>query len=290
VLSSHLEDSWSVADKFTLNLGARTDLQRLRSSAAETTVSGGLLPRLGVVWDPTMQARAKIFAWWGRLEDDVPLALFQSSPQAPAFAPGLRAPAAESWSVGTQVELAPLVVGLRYTERRLLSAVARQDSSEGATVVNLGGDVTRLERGVTFTVSKPFWSLWTLAASARIQWVRANVLATALLDEGPVGAPVEAWLPEFKLTAGKEFSISPVCVLQLGASMAVWRTVPEAERLVLSDLEWRDRLDVRLGVGFKEGRDGTVVLSAEAFDVFDSGRRQGSLEGRSIRFALSVGF
>ncbi|HET6983227.1 MAG TPA: TonB-dependent receptor [Myxococcaceae bacterium] len=290
VLSSFLDESWSVADKFTVNLGARTDLQRLRSSAGEATVSGGLLPRLGVVWDPTMQARAKIFAWWGRLEDDVPLALFQPSPQPPALAPGLRPPATESWSVGSQFEVRPLVVGLRYTERRLLSAVAREDGSDGVTVVNPSGDVTRLDRGVTLTVSKPFWSLWTMEASARIQWVRANVLAAALLDQGPVGSPVEAWLPEFKLTAGKEFPISPVCMLQLGASVAVWRTHPEAERLVLSDLEWRDRLDLRLGVGFKEGRDGTVVLSADAFDVFDSGRRKGSLEGRSVRFALSVGF
>ena len=290
VLSSYLDESWSVADKFTVNLGARTDLQRLRSSAGEATVSGGLLPRLGVVWDPTMQARAKIFAWWGRLEDDVPLALFRPSPQPPAFASGLRPPAAESWSVGTQLEVAPLVVGLRYTERRLLSAIARQDGSDGATVLNPGEDVTRLERGVTFTVSKPFWDLWTMEASARIQWVRANVLAAALLDGRPVGVPVEAWLPEFKLTAGKEFPVSPVCMLQLGASMAVWRTVPEAERLVLSDLDWRDRVDLRLGFGFKDGPSGTVVLSAEAFDIFDSGRRQGSLEGRSVRFALSVGF
>jgi hypothetical protein len=139
-------------------------------------------------------------------------------------------------------------------------------------------------------VSKSFWSLWMMEASARIQWVRANVLAAALLDQGPVGAPVEAWLPEFKLTAGKEFPISPVCNVQLGASVAVWRALPEMERLVLSDLDWRDRLDLRLGVAFKDGRDGTVVLSAEAFDVFDSGRRRGSLEGRSIRFGLAVTF
>jgi hypothetical protein len=288
VLSSYLDESWAVADKITLLLGARTDLQRLRSGAGEATVSGGLLPRLGAVWDPTQQGRAKLFGWWGRLEDDVPLALFQAASNAPAFALGLRAPAAESWSVGTQLEVSPLVAGLRYTERRLVSAVAREESTR--TVVNPSGDPTRLERTVTFTLSSPFSNLWMMEASARIQWVRANVLAAALLEQGAIGAPLEAWLPEFKLTTGKEFPISPVCNLQLGASVAVWRAVPELERLVLSDLEWRDRLDLRLGVGFKEGRDGRVVLSAEAFDVFDSGRRKGSLEGRSVRFAISVGF
>jgi hypothetical protein len=237
-----------------------------------------------------MQGRAKIFGWWGRLEDDVPLALFQGPSQPVAFASGLGPPAVESWSVGTQFEVQPFVAGLRYTERRLISAVAREDRSAGSTVVNPGADATRLERSVTLAVSKPFWDLWMMEASARIQWVRANVLAAALLGQGPVGAPVEAWLPELKLSAGKEFPISPVCMLQLGASVAVWRTLPEKERLVLSDLEWRDRLDLRLGVGFKDGRDGTAVLSAEAFDVFDSGRRRRSLEGRSVRFALAVGF
>jgi hypothetical protein len=290
VLSSSLEDSWAVADLFTVLLGARTDQQRLRSGRSEATVSGGLLPRLGAVYDPTRQGRAKIFGWWGRLEDDLPLALLQSASQPTVFSSGLQAPAVESWSLGTQFEAGPLVSGLRYSERRLISAVARDDGGDPSLLVNPGKGAIRHERTLTLTVSHPFSDLWMLEASARIQWLRANILAATLLDPRPVGAPGEAWLPEVKVTTGRIIPISPTCSLQLGASLALWRGAAETERFALSDLVWTDRVDLRIGVGFRVDRDGAVALSVEGFDIFDSGRQQGRLQGRSVRFGLAVTF
>jgi hypothetical protein len=132
-----------------------------------------------------------------------------------------------------------------------------------------------------------------LEASARIQWLRANVLASSLLDGGPtLRAPVEAWLPEFKVSAGREIFFAPNCILQLGASVAIWRMLPEGDlfRPSSTDLAWTERLDLRVGVAFKEQMHEVVYLSVEVFDLFDSGRRRGSLEGRSIRFGLAVAF
>jgi hypothetical protein len=142
-------------------------------------------------------------------------------------------------------------------------------------------------------VSRPFSNLWMLEASARIQWLRANVLASSLLEAGPLlRAPVEAWLPELKLSAGREIVLAPNCLLQLGASVAIWRTLPEGDLFLPSSIElaWTERLDLRVGVAFKERMNEVVYLSVEAFDLFDSGRRRGSLEGRSIRFGLAVSF
>jgi len=297
VLSSFLDENWAVADRVTVLLGARTDLQRLRSGAAEATVSGGLLPRLGVVFDPTSQGRAKIFGWWGRLEDDLPIALFQARQQPTIFASGLRPPAAEAWSLGTEFEVRPFVAGLRYSERRLVSAVALLDDGGRPMVVNTGEGTassaqpaSRLERTVTLTVSHPFRDLWTLDASARLEWVRANVLGVALLDPDPVGEPVEAWLPEFKLSGARIFPLSPIWTLQLGASVAVWRGSPETERFRVSDLEWRDRVDLRLGLSVRTGQDGAFSFSVEGFDLFDSGFRPNSIGGRSVRFGLEAIF
>jgi hypothetical protein len=251
------------------------------------------------VFDPTYSGKAKIFGWWGRLEDEVPLALLHSGTRAATFASGLRPPAAESWSLGTQVELPPVVAGFRYSERRLISAVAVLDDGARPMVVNPGEGAaangqpaTRFERTVTLSVSHPFWDLWTLDASARLQWVRANVLAASLLEAGPLHEPVEVWLPEVKVSAGRGFPLGPSCTLQLGASVAVWRVPPGSERFITvpGDLDFADRIDFRIGMSIRAWREGWVQLTAEGFDLFDSGRRRSQLEGRSVRFGLEVGF
>jgi hypothetical protein len=302
VFSTFVDENWSVADRVTLLLGARTDLQRLSSGASGATLSGGLLPRLGAVFDPTQQGRAKIFGWWGRLEDDVPLALLDGARQPVAFGSGLRPATAASWSLGTQFELWPFVAGLRYTERRLIAALGRIESGDRTTLVNpgqasspAGAAPTRLQRSLTISVSRPMVERWVLEASGRLEWLEANVLANALLDTpaSGVGASRQAWLPELKGTAGRSFPLGPHWQLELGASVALQRAIPEAELFDpgASDLAWTGRVDVRVGLGWTDGRQGSATLSVEGFDLLDTaGPGPSGISGRSVRVGVAVTF
>jgi hypothetical protein len=134
-----------------------------------------------------------------------------------------------------------------------------------------------------------------LEASGRLERVEANVLTDALLDSSAtrVGAPREAWLPELKVTAGRSLPLAPRWNLELGASVALLRAVPETESFDPSspDVAWTDRVDVRAGVTWTDGRQGAANVSVEAFDLLDSGGRSSTgLPGRSIRLGLAVTF
>jgi hypothetical protein len=302
VLSAFVDENWAVADRITVLLGARTDVQQLRAGVGEATLSGGLLPRLGAVLDPTQEGRARIFGWWGRLADDVPLALLGGDTQTLAFASGLRPPAVEAWSVGTQFEMAPFVGGLRYSERRLTSAIARMEAGDVTTVVNPGPGTasgverpTRLERSLTVSVSVPYSDRWVLEASARLDRLQANVLSAALLETSPtrVPPPVEVWAPELKVAAGHSIVLGAHWRLRLGAAFALWRALPETERFAptASDLAWTSRVDVRAGLEWGDGRGCSAAVSVEGFDLFAT-RAQGpvSLDGRSVRLGASFQF
>jgi len=300
VLSGFVDESWAVADRITVLLGARTDVQQLFAGAGEATLSGGLLPRLGVVFDPTQEGRAKIFGWWGRLADDVPLALLGGATLPTALAAGLRPPAAEAWSVGTQFEMSPFVGSLGYSERRLTSAIARMGAGDGTTVVNPGQDSgverpTRLERSLTVSVSLPYSDQWVLEASARLERLQANVLSAALLETSParVPSPEEVWAPELKVAVGHSLVFGPRWRLRLGAAFELRRALPEVERFAptASDLAWTSRVDVRVGLEWGDGRSRSASISVEAFDLFDT-RTQGAAppDGRSVRLGASFTF
>jgi outer membrane receptor protein involved in Fe transport len=70
-----VQDSWSVMDKVTLNVGVRYDSQFMY----DTYGNRGLnlphqwSPRAGVIYDPTQSGRAKLFANFGRFYQAVPL-------------------------------------------------------------------------------------------------------------------------------------------------------------------------------------------------------------------------
>jgi hypothetical protein len=71
------QDSWSVLDKVTINAGMRYDVQQLYGGDGNVGLSlpNQWSPRLGVIWDPTQEGHAKIFANYARYYQNVPLAL-----------------------------------------------------------------------------------------------------------------------------------------------------------------------------------------------------------------------
>ena len=77
IIGFFVQDSWSIMDKVTLNLGLRYDTLQLKNDVGITglALNDQLSPRIGFVWDPTQQGRSKLFANYGRYYEYVPLDL-----------------------------------------------------------------------------------------------------------------------------------------------------------------------------------------------------------------------
>jgi len=75
VIGGFIQDSWSILDKVTLNVGLRWDGQYLydKDGLLGMKLGNQWSPRIGFVWDPTQQGRSKIFANYGRYYEAVPL-------------------------------------------------------------------------------------------------------------------------------------------------------------------------------------------------------------------------
>ncbi|AUX43559.1 TonB-dependent receptor [Sorangium cellulosum] len=69
------QDSWSILDRVTLNVGLRYDAQLLYRHGGDLAMSlpSQWSPRLGVIYDPTQAGRAKLFANFARFYQSVPL-------------------------------------------------------------------------------------------------------------------------------------------------------------------------------------------------------------------------
>lgn len=74
-LGGFVQDSWSVLDRFTLNLGVRYDTQTVYGGDGKVALVLGdqWSPRIGVIWDPTQQGRAKLFASYAWYYEQNPL-------------------------------------------------------------------------------------------------------------------------------------------------------------------------------------------------------------------------
>jgi len=87
---AYLQDSWQVKPNFTINAGLRYEdqigyaakqLQGQQTPSGETVpnevfnLNDLWAPRLGFIWDPTQEGRAKIFGHWGRFYENVPMDL-----------------------------------------------------------------------------------------------------------------------------------------------------------------------------------------------------------------------
>ena len=75
ILGFFIQDSWSIMDKVTLNLGLRYDTLTMHDNLGRdgAVLNDQWSPRIGLVWDPTQQGRSKIYANYGRYYENIPL-------------------------------------------------------------------------------------------------------------------------------------------------------------------------------------------------------------------------
>jgi hypothetical protein len=91
VLGGFLQDSWSVLDIITLNLGVRFDSLALRGADGRTRISlnDQWSPRLGLVWDPTQRGHSRLFFNYARYFELIPLDIASKSLSAVGSVQGL---------------------------------------------------------------------------------------------------------------------------------------------------------------------------------------------------------
>jgi carboxypeptidase family protein/TonB-dependent receptor-like protein len=75
IVGGFIQDSWSILDKVTLNLGLRYDALTLAGADGVVRISlkDQWSPRIGVIWDPTQAGRSKVYANYGRYYEQIPL-------------------------------------------------------------------------------------------------------------------------------------------------------------------------------------------------------------------------
>ncbi len=87
--AAYLRDSWRIRTNLTLNVGVRYEEQRLRYASSlrgqldaltgnrlgrnAMVLDGNFAPRVGVIWDPTEEGRAKVYGAWGRFFESIPM-------------------------------------------------------------------------------------------------------------------------------------------------------------------------------------------------------------------------
>jgi hypothetical protein len=74
-LGGFVQDSWSILDKVTVNMGVRYDTQTIwgMDGKAGLHLPNQWSPRVGVIYDFTQQGRSKLFANYARFYENIPL-------------------------------------------------------------------------------------------------------------------------------------------------------------------------------------------------------------------------
>jgi outer membrane receptor protein involved in Fe transport len=101
-IGGFIQDSWSIVDKVTLNVGLRYDTVALKGidGVVRMSLTDQISPRVGLVWDPTQQGRSKLFANYGRYFENIPLDIADRELQPEAQISGLYDPACNPTAPG----------------------------------------------------------------------------------------------------------------------------------------------------------------------------------------------
>ena len=72
-----IQESYQPLTNLTINAGVRWEMQRITDYDGHTilSISDAIAPRLGVVYDPTKEGRAKVFAHYGQYYESIPMDL-----------------------------------------------------------------------------------------------------------------------------------------------------------------------------------------------------------------------
>lgn len=89
MIGGFLQDSWSIMDKVTLNVGLRYDAQHLfgGDGLLSMALPNQFSPRVGFIWDPTQAGKSRLFANYARYYQAIPLNL---ADRAGSGEPGVR--------------------------------------------------------------------------------------------------------------------------------------------------------------------------------------------------------
>jgi outer membrane receptor protein involved in Fe transport len=102
-LGGFVQDSWSVMDKVTVNLGVRYDTQTIWGLDGKVGLHlpHQWSPRVGVIYDFTQQGRSKLFANFARFYENVPLDMADLSfPQQQLLSATYRSPPCDPREAG----------------------------------------------------------------------------------------------------------------------------------------------------------------------------------------------
>ena len=106
-IGGFVQDSWSIMDKVTVNIGVRYDTQLIYGSDGllGLALPNQWSPRIGVIYDFTQQGRSKIFANYARYYEGVPLNIADRAfPGEPQINSRHRAPACDPFVAPTSDE------------------------------------------------------------------------------------------------------------------------------------------------------------------------------------------
>jgi hypothetical protein len=81
IVGGFAQDSWAILDIITANIGVRYDVQQMYGASGDLglSVPNQWSPRIGLIYDPTQEGRAKIFANYARYYENIPLGLADGS-------------------------------------------------------------------------------------------------------------------------------------------------------------------------------------------------------------------
>jgi hypothetical protein len=71
-LSFFAQDTWEISKKLTIRPGVRYEQQKLVGVLDEIKLDGNWAPRIGVIWNPRGDGKAKVFANYGRFYAQIP--------------------------------------------------------------------------------------------------------------------------------------------------------------------------------------------------------------------------
>jgi hypothetical protein len=290
VLGGFVQDSWSIANRFTLNVGARYDVQRLEGDEASHghITSARLSPRLGLIIDPWANSRMKVFAYYGRLQGLIPLGLLYVPATTPdsvtdvTLDPALDPMSSREVITGLEYEvLSGSTLGATYTHRELENGLALLPRADGSGVVlanpgsGLAADSPRATRtydAVTVELRLPYLEGWQAQASYTWSTLTGNFVSPFAVWDGL--APIQR-LPldrphVIRAYGGREFRFGTASPLRanVGASYL------GASGVLLEGAEkrtpWMQSLDVYLSVRYALRQENIVTFRLDVFNVLNS--------------------